>query len=57
MGQFLRDQRLHNLKIDEAALDQLNNVFVARAAAGNAAAANAPEQIVPYYVLRFDEAG
>lgn len=62
MGQFLRDQRLHNLKIDEAALDQLNNIFVARAAAGNAAAANAADanaaqQIVTYYVLRFDEAG
>lgn len=57
MGQFLRDQRLHNLKIDEAALDQLNNVFVARAAAGNAAAANAADKVVPYYVLRFDEAG
>ena len=57
MGQFLRDQKLHNLKIDEAALDQLNNVFVARVAAGNAAAANADDQIFPYYVLRFDEAG
>lgn len=57
MGQFLRDQKLHNLKIDEAALDQLNNVFVARAVAGNTTAANAGEQVVPYYVLRFDEAG
>jgi hypothetical protein len=57
MGQFLRDQKLHNLEIDEAALDQLNNVFVARVAAGNATAANPAEQVVPYYVLRFDEAG
>ena len=36
MGQFLRDQRLRNLNIDEAALDKLNIVFVARVAAKNA---------------------
>jgi hypothetical protein len=58
MGQFLRDQKLHNLKIDEAALDQLNNAFVARAHAANVAAGgNQAERVLPYYVLRFDEAG
>lgn len=35
MGQFLRDQRLRNLNIDEAALDKLNTVFVGRVAAKN----------------------
>jgi hypothetical protein len=36
MGQFLRDQKLQNLNIDEAALDSLNAVFVARVTAKNA---------------------
>jgi hypothetical protein len=37
MGQFLRDQRLRSLNLDEAALDKLNDVLVARVAAWNAA--------------------
>lgn len=35
MGQFLRDQRLRNLNIDEVALEKLNTVFVGRVAAKN----------------------
>lgn len=57
MGQYLRDQKLENLKIDEAALDALSAVFVARANARNAAVQNVPDQVVPYYILRFDEKG
>jgi hypothetical protein len=57
MGQFLRDQRLHNLNIDDAALAALNDAFVARAAAGNALAQNVAQQAIPFYVIRFDEKG
>lgn len=41
MGQFLRDQRLQNLNVDEAALDNLSTVVTSRVAARNAQLAQA----------------
>ncbi len=41
MGQFLRDQRLQNLNVDEAALDSLSTVVTSRVAARNAQLAQA----------------
>ena len=67
MGQFLRDQHLTNLNIDEATLVNLNDFLVAQAAGHNAAVAaqiagQPPQAIVgkaliSFYVIRFDEKG
>lgn len=57
MGQFLRDQRIRNLKIDGTALDRLNDLFLARVQAHNANVSDPAKRVVYFYVIRFDEKG
>jgi hypothetical protein len=58
MGQFLRDQRLKNLKVNETVLGQLNDFFLTRVTAGNQGIPeNDQRRIVFFYVIRFDEKG
>jgi len=57
MGQFLRDQKVTNVTIDEATLDRLNDVFLARVATHNAGVPEGPKHVVHFYVIRFDQKG
>ena len=57
MGQFLRDLRIRNVTVDEAALTRINEVYLARVAAHNEGIPEGPERVVFHYVIRFDEKG
>lgn len=58
MGQFLRDQKVKNVGIDESTLDRLNDAFAARVALHNVGLqANDSAIAVLFYIIRFDEKG
>ncbi len=58
MGQFLRDQPVKNVSVDELTLNRLNDAFVARVALHNAdILQDAPTRAILFYVIRFDEKG
>jgi hypothetical protein len=58
MGQFLRDQLVKNVSIDEATLDRLKDAFEARVALLNVGVLeDAPGRAVLFYIIRFDEKG
>ena len=55
MAAFLRDERVSNVKIDEDALAQINDVFTARL--GTLPPDNQPAPGFLYYIIRFDNKG
>jgi hypothetical protein len=58
MGQFLRDQRLKNVGIDENTLDRLKDSFESRVALHNIGKQpNDPAIAILFYIIRFDEKG
>jgi hypothetical protein len=59
MGQFLRDQKLANVTLDEAALNRLNGIFLARVATHNAFVPQEQSHSlgISFYVVRFDDRG
>lgn len=57
MGQFLRDQKITSVVIDETTLDRLNEIVETRVALHNVDFPNEDHRAILFYVVRFDEKG
>jgi hypothetical protein len=61
MAQFLRDEFIKNINIDEDAIEMLNQYFINKATKANESISEIPDKerkkLIPSYIIRFDNKG